>query len=266
MKKIGIIGGGNMGGSIASALSSEDGWQVSIFDTDTAKLEAFTACTIAQSLKELVQSEELLLLAIKPQVLPSLYPILRKAGSAQKKWISIVAGVSLETLAENLGTEEVVRYMPNLAAQVRQSVTAVTPGLKASESLKETALVVAEHFGTAVILPEDLIAAFTGISGSTIAYTFQFFHAIAMGGVVEGLPYPQALAIARDTCLSAAALQKTVNKNPVELATMVCSAGGTTIKGMQALAEGGFDATVMAAVSASSAKFRLLEELAKQKE
>lgn len=264
MKKIGIIGAGNMGGAIAQALSSEKDWQVSIFDTDKSKLGAITGCTIAKSMEDLVQDEDLLLLAVKPQVLPSLYPLLRKAGSRQKRWISIAAGVNLETLTENLGTEEVVRYMPNLAAQVRQSVTAVTPSLKASATLKETALVIAELFGSAFILPEDQIAAFTGISGSAIAYVFQFFHALAMGGVKEGLPYPQALAIARDTCLSAAALQKKENANPVALATMVCSAGGTTIEGMQALAEGSFDATVMAAVSAASAKFRLLEEKAKQ--
>ncbi len=265
MKKIGIIGAGNMGGAIAQAISSEKEWQVSIFDTDKAKTENLSGCIRAKSMEELMQSEDLLLLAVKPQVLPSLYPILRKAGSRQKKWISIAAGVSLETLTENLGTEEVVRYMPNLAAQVRQSVTAVTPSIKASDTLKETALVIAELFGSAFILPEDQIAAFTGISGSAIAYVFQFFHALAMGGVKEGLAYPQALAIARDTCLSAAAMQKEGGENPVKLATMVCSAGGTTIEGMQALAAGSFDATVMAAVSASSAKFRLLEEKAKQK-
>lgn len=264
MNKIGIIGAGNMGGAIAQALRTQKDWQVSIFDTDKAKLESIVGCTIAKSMEELLLSEDLLLLAVKPQVLPSLYPLLRKAGSRQKRWISIAAGVSLETLTENLGTEEVVRFMPNLAAQVRQSVTAVTPSPKASASLKEKALVVAELFGSAFLLPEDQIAAFTGISGSAIAYVFQFFHALAMGGVKEGIPYPQSLAIARDTCLSAAALQKKDHANPVALATMVCSAGGTTIEGMQALAEGSFDATVMAAVSASSAKFRLLEEKAKQ--
>ncbi len=265
MKKIGIIGAGNMGGAIAQAISEDTDWQVSLFDTDTAKLGSFVGCSVATSMEELVQGSDLLLLSVKPQVLPSLYPLLRKAGSRQKKWISIAAGVSLETLTENLGTAEVVRFMPNLAAQVRQSVTAVTPSPTASASLKETSLVVAELFGSAFLLPENQIAAFTGISGSAIAYVFQFFHALAMGGVKEGLAYPQALAIARDTCLSAAALQKKEGANPVALATMVCSAGGTTIEGMRALAEGGFDATVMAAVSASAEKFRLLEEKAKQK-
>jgi len=264
MKKIGIIGAGNMGGAIANALIAEKEWRVTIYDTDTARADSLGGCTIAPSLEGLIQSEELLLIAVKPQVLPTLYPLLRKAGSRQKQWISIAAGVSLETLTENLGTEEVVRLMPNLAAQVRQSVTAVTPALKATDSLKERALGIAGLFGSAFLLPEDQIAAFTGISGSAIAYVFQFFHALAMGGVKEGIPYPQALAIARETCLSAAALQKKDNTNPIGLATMVCSAGGTTIEGMQALAEGFFDATVMAAVSAASAKFRLLEEQARQ--
>lgn len=264
MKKIGIIGAGNMGSAIARALSSEKDWHVAVYDTDMSKLEGLGDCTIAKSLQELLQSEDLLLLAIKPQVLPSLYPLLRNLGSRQKKWISIAAGVSLETLTENLGTENVVRYMPNLAAQVRQSVTAVTPGAKASDSLKETSMAIAQLFGSAFLLPEDQIAAFTGISGSAIAYVFQFLHAIAMGGVSEGIPYPQALAIARDTCLSAVALQKQEDANPIALATKVCSAGGTTIEGMRSLAEGNFDATVMAAVSASSDKFRLLEKMSGQ--
>ncbi len=264
MKKIGIIGAGNMGGAIALALLSEKEWQVSVFDPDTKKLADLAGCTPVTSMEELVQGHDLLLLAVKPQVLPSLYPALRKAGSRQKRWISIAAGVSLETLTENLGTEEVVRFMPNLAARVRQSVTSVTPSVKASEALKLTSLAIAELFGSAFLLPEEQIAAFTGISGSAIAYVFQFFHSLAMGGVAEGLPYPQALEIARETCLSAASLQKIKGENPVALATMVCSAGGTTIEGMRCLAEGGFDATVMAAVSASSAKFRSLEEKARQ--
>lgn len=264
MNKIGILGAGNMGSAIALALSSGKEWQVSIFDTDRTKLESLTCCTAAETVDALLQSADLLLLAVKPQVLPSLYPLLRKGGSRQKRWISIAAGVSLETLTENLGTEEVVRYMPNLAAKVRQSVTAVTPGSHASVSLKEQALAIAELFGSAFLLPEEQIAAFTGISGSAIAYVFQFFHALAMGGVKEGIPYPQALSIARETCLSAAALQKKDDTNPVELATRVCSAGGTTIEGMQALADGLFDSTVMAAVSSASEKFRRLEEQARE--
>ncbi|MDY0289825.1 MAG: pyrroline-5-carboxylate reductase [Sphaerochaeta sp.] len=263
MNKIGIIGTGNMGSAIATALATEKGWQVSAYDSDRTKTEALGGCSVASSLEELIQGSDILVLAVKPQVLPALYPVLRKGGSRQKRWISIAAGVSLETLTENLGTQEVVRFMPNLASQVRQSVTAVTPGIQASSLLKKESLAIAELFGSAFLLPEEQIAAFTGISGSAIAFVFQFFHALAMGGVREGIAYPQALAIARETCLSAAALQKQGQGNPVALATMVCSAGGTTIEGMLALAEGAFDATVMGAVAASSAKFRLLEEMAK---
>ncbi|MDT4763107.1 pyrroline-5-carboxylate reductase [Sphaerochaeta sp. PS] len=266
MKKIGIIGAGNMGGAIAQALCEQQTWSVTLFDTDKSKLDALgkkLGCSVASSLDELLLSEELLLLSVKPQVLPSLYATLRQRGASEKQWISIAAGVSLETLAKQLGTNEIVRFMPNLAAQVKQSVTAVAAHEKSSKHLLETALIIARGFGTAFPLPEEQIAAFTGISGSAIAYVFQFFHALAMGGVSEGLPYPLALAIARDTCLSAASLQKGTDENPVKLATMVCSAGGTTIEGMKALAEGAFDATVMEAVHAAAERFRDLEEESK---
>ncbi|MDD3904754.1 MAG: pyrroline-5-carboxylate reductase [Sphaerochaeta sp.] len=267
MNKIGIIGCGNMGGAIAQALCEKKGFQVMLYDNDHEKL-AFSAeklgAKAAVSLQNLLEENTLLLIAVKPQVLPSLYAQLRSYGSASRMWISIAAGVPLSVLATQLGTANVVRYMPNIAAQVKQAVTAVAVHADAQSNLENLAMEIATSFGSAFALPESQFAAFIGISGSAIAYAFQFFHALAMGGVEEGIPYPIALSIARDTCLSAAALQKESNKNAVELATMVCSAGGTTIKGMKALAKGNFDATVMDAVSASAEKSRSLEQAAQR--
>lgn len=264
MKQIGIIGAGAMGSAIAQALIASQQWEVVVYDTDPNQVSKIQGCSPASSLEELVSGGDLFLLAVKPQVLPSLFPALREAGSASRRWISIAAGVNLATLTEGLDSREIVRYMPNLAAKVCQSVTAVVPSDAASASFTEETLEIAHLFGSAFLLPEEQIAAFTGISGSAIAFVFQFIHALAMGGVREGMPYPFALGIARDTCLSAAMLQKESNEHPVTLATMVCSAGGTTIEGMAALAQGGFDATIMEAVSASVDKFHELEEQARQ--
>ena len=266
MNRIGIIGCGNMGGAIAQALCEKENWKVMLYDNDSEKL-AFSAKSMgaeaAASLQILLNENPLLLIAVKPQVLPSLYEQLRSYGSSSRIWISIAAGVPLSVLSKQLGTENVIRFMPNIAAQVKQAVTAVAVHSHAESNLEELAMEVARSFGSAFALPESQFAAFIGISGSAIAYAFQFFHALAMGGVEEGIPYPVSLAIARDTCLSAASLQKQSNKNAVELATMVCSAGGTTIKGMKALAKGNFDATIMDAVSASAEKSRALEQAAK---
>ncbi|AEV30943.1 pyrroline-5-carboxylate reductase [Sphaerochaeta pleomorpha str. Grapes] len=268
MKKIGIIGCGNMGGAIATALSTNKDWSITLYDSNddlATGLAIELGCIASPSITEMIRNCQYIILAVKPQILPSLYQIFSENNAPSKYWISIAAGVPLSVLCEKLGTGNVVRFMPNIAAKAKKAVTAVASCENADKELTDTAMEIATSFGSAFALPESQFAAFIGISGSAIAYVFEFFHALAMGGVEEGIPYPTALAIARDTCISAATLQKETGKGAVELATMVCSAGGTTIKGMKALAQGNFDATVMSAVSASAEKSRQLEELAKQK-
>lgn len=267
MAKIGFIGCGNMGGAIATALSKQPEWTIMVYDYDVEKSKELAkniSASVASDLNQLVQDNEYLLIAVKPQVLPSLYETLRKAGSKNRQWISIAAGVPLEILQQELCTDQVVRFMPNIAATVGKAVTAVATTNEADKAFVEKAFEVARSCGSAFPLAEKDFPAFIGISGSAIAYVFQFFHALAMGGVDEGIPYPTALAIARDTCLSAAALQKETGKGAIDLATMVCSAGGTTIQGMKALADGAFDATVMEAVSAAARKSRIMEEAARK--
>lgn len=268
MKHIGIIGCGNMGGAIAEALQDSGLWSVSVYDNDRDRLASFCeehGCSAKATLAELISNSPLTLIAVKPQILPSLYPELKKNSSKETGWISIAAGVSLEVLSSELGSTHVVRFMPNIAAQQKKAVTAVASHKECPPDLAAEALGIAQTFGSAFSLPESQFAAFIGISGSAIAFVFQFLHALAMGGVQEGIPYPMALAIANDTAISATTLLEASGKNPVELATMVCSAGGTTIEGMKALAEGKLDATIMQAVSAAAGKSRTLEAAANKR-
>jgi pyrroline-5-carboxylate reductase len=267
MKTIGIIGCGNMGGAIAAALSKDGSWHPVLYGRDkerTAKLAQTLGCDHRDDLGQLLESCTYLVLAVKPQVLPTLYGQLRECGSERNRWISIAAGVPLSVLSFELGTHEVARMMPNIAAKTGNSVTAVAFDGQASEETGKSAMEVASAIGSAFPLPENQFSAFIGISGSAIAYMFQFLHALAMGGVEQGIPYPTALEIARDTFFSAASLQKETGLSAIDLATKVCSAGGTTVRGMKALAEGAFDATVMSAVSASAVKNREFEALAEK--
>jgi len=262
VKTLGIIGCGAMGSAIARSLEGA----VFLYDSDTEKARALASegkRTALASLEELFEKSDCLLIAVKPQILSTLYGQLRELGSASKHWISIAAGVPLDILTEHLGTDEVVRFMPNIAAQMQASVTAVAPAPHCSQEHLSYAQQIAQSFGAAFILPESQFGAFIGISGSAIAFILQFYHALAMGGVQQGIAYPMSLHIALETAKSAASLVESTGKNPVELATTVCSAGGTTIEGMLALAEGGFDATVMQAVRKSSEKSSKLEALAK---
>ena len=257
--RISIIGAGNMGSSIASALSS-GGYEVSVYDTVREKSEAL--CSAHPSIKALSSIDEasgsdVVIIAVKPQVLPSLYMALREIDT--DLWISIVAGVPLSALEDHLGTDTVVRFMPNIAARSMRSVTAIAAGSGVMAEDKEKAIAIASSFGSAYLIPEELFPAFIGISGSGIAYILEMMHHMAMGGVKEGIPYPEALSIVRDTMFSASSLQKESGRNAVDLECMVCSAAGTTIEGVRALQDGGFASSVMEAVERASEKSRELE-------
>ena len=262
--KVTFLGCGNMGGAIAHAISSIH--ELTVFDTDDDKAKALaseTGAAAASDIESAIRASECIILAVKPQVLPSLYPVLRKYGT--KKFISIAAGVPLEVLEREIGTKDIVRFMPNIAAKAKSAVTAVAAGKKCDGEFLNEAFSVAASFGSAFILDESLFPAFIGISGSAIAYIFEFIHALALGGTDQGISYAESVRIATDTMASAVALMKDSGKSPAELMTMVCSAKGTTIKGMKALHDGNFDATVMEAVIKASEKSQELERTAKER-
>jgi len=263
MKTIGIIGCGNMGSAIAAAMAGDPRWSIALTDTrsEHAAQIARSCHATAMSLQALLQASSLVILAVKPQVIGSLYADL-KAFSTKVGWISLIAGVSLETLSQQLGSDRIVRIQPNIAAQVGKAVTAVTPHPLADADLIEETYSIVRTFGTAFAIPEEHMAAFTGVSGSAIAACLTFLHGVAMGGFALGLPYTTALALIRDTAESATALLRESGRNPIELATTVCSPGGTTIEMMQVLGQAGFEGTLMEAVRAVGDKVHYLDEKA----
>ena len=263
MKTMGFIGCGNMGGAIIRSVAPAKKWHVLVHDVleETARALASETGAEYAPLDELLKASDIVVLAVKPQILPDLYATLRKHTG--KQWISMAAGISLETLAVQLHTENVVRIMPNIAAADKKAVTAVTPHPNADKTLIDTTMEFANLFGAAHRIDEKHFAAFIGVSGSAIATTFSFLHGIAMGGVHEGLPYATALALISDTVESATSLVRESKKHPEELLTQVCSPGGLTIETMQVLYENGFMGILMESVEAASQKALELELKAK---
>ena len=261
--RISIIGAGNMGAAIATAVSNA-GYETEVYDSVEEKMT--TLCQKDERIKalssvEMASSSDAIIIAVKPQVLPSLYSMLREVET--KLWISIAAGVPLSVLEDHLGSGNVVRFMPNIAAKSGKSVTAIAAGENVSTESRDLAFSIASSFGSAYFLPESLFPAFIGISGSGIAFYFEMMHQMAMAGVKEGIPYPEALRIASDTAESAAALQKETGMNAIELETKVCSAAGTTIEGVKALQDRGFASAVINAVESAARKSVELEEKAR---
>ena len=257
MITVSIIGCGNMGGGIITALKESGGYSLTVYDSDREKAEKFNLNT-APTLEAALEKSDVIILAVKPQIISELYDTLSEYK--HKSFISILAGVPLEVLDYKIGCDNLARFMPNLAARSRKAVTAIAYSSECSEDFKKTAFGIASAFGSAFILKESLFPAFIGLSGSAIAFVFQFIHSLAMGAVEKGIPYNRAVEIAADTMESAYSLLKDSGKNPVELATMVCSAGGTTIAGMNALSENGFDNACIKAVCAATDKSIELEK------
>lgn len=261
--RISVIGTGNMGGAIAEALSENSRISLCLYDSNRECAEAIAYgkdnVTVLDTMEQ-AKGSEIIVLAVKPQVLPSIWTQL--AALEAGFFISIAAGVTLEKLYDNLRTNKVARFMPNIAAKVGHAVTAVAFSPALLDNERKLAMGIAYSIGSAFELEENLFNAFIGISGSGIAFMFELMHQMAMGGVMEGIPYPKALSIIADTMLSAAHLQKATGRNAVELETMVCSAKGTTIEGVATLTEGGFGATVINAVRAASKKSEELEKKA----
>ena len=127
-----------------------------------------------------------------------------------------------------------------------------------TEEDRKFVLKLMESFGTASVLPERLIDAFTGVAGSSPAYVFLFLEAMADAAVRAGIPRKQAYEFAAQSVLGSAKLMLETGKHPGELKDMVCSPGGTTIEAVKVLEEKGLRAAVIDAIDACVNKSKLL--------
>ena len=166
--------------------------------------------------------------------------------------ISIAAGITLETLQTLLPSKRIVRVMPNTPCLVSSAASAFALGHHATTSDEKLVSSLFNSVGLAIQVPESQLDAVTGLSGSGPAYVFQFIEALSDGGVRAGLPRNVATQLAAQTVKGAAEMVLRTEKHPGILKDGVCSPGGTTIAGVEALENGGFRAAAMSAVTAAT--------------
>jgi pyrroline-5-carboxylate reductase len=202
---------------------------------------------------DVAEACDVLVLAVKPQVVPAVLREFKPNLADRHLVISIAAGVTLKTLAAGLGDRvRLVRVMPNTPCLVGASATAYTPGQTATA---EDAQLTGQLFGavgTAFQLPEAQLDAVTGLSGSGPAFVYLFIEALADGGVKCGLPREVAQSLAAQTVLGAAKMVLQTGQHPGALKDAVASPGGTTIAGLHALERAAFRGAVIDAVEAAT--------------
>jgi pyrroline-5-carboxylate reductase len=263
--KFGIIGGGVMGEAILSRLLEQHIYRpedviVSEPQPDRQHYLAQTYGVQLTSVNEQVKGvSEVILLAVKPQSLPSVVESLSNpSGSSSVTFISILAGVTLLQLEAAFPGFPMIRAMPNTPAVVGAGITAIAEGSLVQTQHRELAQQLFQAIGDVVTVPESLMDAVTALAGSGPGFIAVFSESLIDGGVAVGLPRSIATQLAIQTLLGTAQLLKQQSLHPAELKDRVTSPGGTTIHGIAELERAGLRSAVIEAIRAAAARSREL--------
>ncbi|MCG6894827.1 MAG: pyrroline-5-carboxylate reductase [Desulfobacteraceae bacterium] len=269
-KVIGFIGAGNMAEAVVRGLLRADAvrpQQLAAADIDENRLEWMRetfGISIVKANTELVAASDIVILAVKPQVVQRVLEEIGDSMGPSKLLISFVAGLSQDAIrARVAGQTRVIRVVPNTPATVSEAMSCIASDGPESPRDLETARSIFATVGRTLPLPEHHMDAVTALSGSGPAYVFLIAEALADGGVRMGLPRPAAAELAAQTLLGAARLLLESGAHPGQLKDQVTSPGGTTIAGLHRLERGGVRAALMDAVQAAAERSVELGQMAK---
>ena len=266
--RIGFVGAGAMAEALAGGLRAAgvEAGALRLADPDPSRrkhVEQALGVETTDDNAALVAASDLVVLAVKPQVVPAVLAGLADAPERGRPlWVSIAAGVRIARLESALGAgARIVRAMPNTPALIRCGATALCGNAAATPEDLARAEALFTSVGHCWTAPrEALLDAVTGLSGSGPAYVFVFLEALGDAGVRMGLPRDAAYALAFQTVLGAARLAIEDGRHPAALKDQVTSPGGTTIAGLERLEAGGLRAAVYDAVAAATRRSRELAE------
>lgn len=263
-KQIGVIGTGSMGGALVEGMLSAravEPSQVLVSAKRRERLDKLaqrTGVRIAADNQSVAAWADVLILAVKPQILDRVLEEIAPAVKEGALVISVAAGFPTGAIESRLPGARVVRAMPNTPALVRLGATGLAPGAHATEADVAVACCVFDAVGITVVLEESLLDAVTGLSGSGPSYVFLIIEALSDAGVKMGLHREHALALAAQTVLGSAKLLLETGEHPGRLKDMVTSPGGTAIAGLHTLEAGGLRTTLINAVETATLRAREL--------
>lgn len=259
--KIGIIGGGHMGGAMIRGMAAKgviSKRDMIIFDKNKELLETLsneTEVAAAVGIHELAEVADVIIMAVNPQFIPSVVEEMKDCIDDSKIIISVALGQTIEKLESYFGKPvKLVRAMPNTPALVGEAITAVAANAYISEEEFALARRALEGFGTTEVLAEPLMEAAVAVSGSSPAYVYMFIEAMADGAVLDGMPRDVAYKFAAQAVLGSAKMVLETGMHPGALKDAVCTPGGSTIEAVRVLEEKGLRSAVIEGMKACTDK------------
>jgi pyrroline-5-carboxylate reductase len=264
MSRIALLGGGKMGGALVGGLL-DAGWEaddLSIAEVDgdrrVALEKQFPRVRVVPSAAWAVADAEVVVVAVKPNDVPTTLETALPALGAETLVLSIAAGVTIATLESLAPGRPVVRAMPNTPAVVGAGASAIAAGTNARSDHLDLAERLLGAVGVVVRVNESSLDAVTGLSGSGPAYVFMVAEALIEAGVLVGLPRDISSELVVQTLLGSATLLARDDAGPEELRAAVTSPGGTTAAGLRELEAHGVRAAILDAVAAATKRSREL--------
>lgn len=270
-QRVAVLGAGNMGRALVRGMLKAEWASPANFVATTRRPE--TAAAMAAELgieahtdnRKAAANADILIIGVKPQILPSLLDEIRDSVKPGQLVISIAAGVPTETIETALPGASIVRTMPNLPVHVDAGATAYCFGKYAKREHGEKARMIFESVGIAVEVDEYLMDAVTGLSGTGPMYVFQIIEGLADAGVKVGLSRDVAMALTIQTVLGAAKMAQMSGEHPARLKDRVTSPGGTAITALHTMERGGLRAILIDAVEAATNRSAELGKKAAEK-
>lgn len=261
--KAGFIGAGNMGSALADAVCKKIGGENVVISCKSAEKSISVAkklsCNYGTS-DEVVLNSKFVFLGVKPQGVKEVAEQLKVHFDKNEDCIivSMLAGVTTDTLAELFGEKKIIRIMPNTPVAVGEGMILICSNPSVTEEDMAEFECMMSMCGKIDRIPENLIDVGTAVSGCGPAFVYMFIDALADGGVKCGLSREKALKYAAQTLMGSAKMVVETGEHPNDLKNAVCSPGGSTIEGVKSLENNNFKDTVICGVEASYNKTKKL--------
>ncbi len=257
-KKIAILGAGNMGQAIAHCLLKKESIQaknLSLTDKSLSKLKGFQklGALVESDNKKACQKADIIILAIKPQILVSILKEIKESVQEDQLIISIAAGISINKIKSILSKKQAIaRVMPNLCAQVGESMSGWVKSKEVIQEQIKSIKIILNSIGEEIQLnKEDDIDKITAISGSGPAYVFYLAELLEKSAINIGLKKREAQILAKQTLIGTAKFLENLSESAQNLRRKVTSKGGTTEAAFKKIDNSRFEQIFCTAIKAA---------------